>query len=356
MKYGVAGKGLGAEQRSYLDKKLLENIVDNTMWDKFATITKQLPLGNTQTVEFNKKVRSVDLYFANNLNAQFTDGVIDVAGNNTRETLQLLPENAYQDFILAEGSSGESKAKIKWIRSSANVFVIGDWMPYSEEMKLFHNLWDVAESAKDMGEMAGEIVDAFYRDLYKNGAGHVADMSAVDVSDSQFTEAVRKIVVKLRLSGAKPTRSVLSNSVSYGTVPVRARYFMIVHTIVGEALQSNPKFVPIEKYTTKHAEIGGAEEVGILGECVVFVNHNAPLKATPTAGEYLADVIIFGQDHSAQVPVRGKTGAEFIYKGLGDGGSKDALNRAGTVGWKSWLGAKVLYPERLAKITVKVQY
>jgi N4-gp56 family major capsid protein len=96
-------------------------------------------------------------------------------------------------------------------------------------------------------------------------------------------------------------------------------------------------------------------EAGIIGELRVIENHNAPLVQTG-AGTFTAECIVVGKDHTAHVPVRGKGATEFVLQGLGSGGTSDPLKRVGTAGWKSWLGAKVLYPERLAVIKANVNF
>ncbi len=345
------GNGLGAEMQAYLDKTLLTNISENTVFDKYATMQRGLPLKSSKEIRFDKWIRMADLYLANNINQKFTGNVIDADTNTDEETLQNVPVGEYNNFVLAEGSSGASKSQMKLIKQTANVFVIGDWMPYTEEMEMFHNRWSIAETAKQMGELAGLIVDGYYRDLYVNGAGHSQTLAS-DIGAATFTTAVRQTTVALRLSGAKEISSLMTSSPNYGTVPVRTRYIMVAHTVAIEAMRSNADFVPVEQYRTGR-EIDGEE--GTIGECIVIGNPNAPLVEV-TAGNYTTDVIIFGKDHTAHIPVRGKNATNFIYQGIGSAGSSDALKRVGTAGWKSWLGAKVLYPERLGTINVEFAF
>jgi N4-gp56 family major capsid protein len=357
MKFGNnLGNGLGAEMQAYLDKTLLTNISETSIFDRLATGSKQLPLKNSKEIRFDKWVRMADLYLSDNLNQNFTGNVIDPENNIDEETLQYVPKDEYQNFVLEEGSSGQSKSEMKIIKQTATVFPIGDWMPFTEEMEMFHNRWTAAETAKQMGELAGYIIDGFYRDLYVNGAGHLRDITGGgtgndNVVDAAFTDASRKMKTALYLSGARPVNSIMSASPLYGTVPVKARYTMYVHPIVAEQLRNNPDFTPIEEYKPS----GGMEdEVGIIGELRVVENANAPLTQVGT-GEYECECIVVGQDHTYHIPVRGKNSVEFILKPIGSNGA-DPLNRVGTTGWKTWLGAKTLYPERLGIIKAKVSY
>ena len=358
MKFGNnLGNGLNAEMQAYLDKTLLTNISETAIFDRLATMTRALPLRNSKEIRFDKWIRMADLYLADNLNTQFTGNVIDAPNMIDEETLQYVPSNEYQNFVLEEGSSGQSKSQMKLIKQEATVFAIGDWLPYTEELEMFHNRWTVAETSKQMGELAGLIIDGYYRDLYVNGAGHLTDISGDgsgndNVVDAAFTDACRKMYVALKLSGAQPVNSMMTASPLYGTTPVRAKYTMYVHTVVAEQLRNNPDFVPVEQYNSNGAM---ENEAGIIGELRVIENHNAPLTQTG-AGTFVAECIVVGKDHTAHVPVRGKGATEFILQPLGSGGTADPLKRVGTCGWQSWLGAKVLYAERLGLIRVNVNF
>ena len=353
MTYGSnLGNGLGAEQQAFAEKTLLENIVQNTIYEKYATITKGLPLKNSKEVQFNKWITFKESIFANNINADLTGNT----PSNGEESLQLVDANTYSSFVLAEGSSGTAQGSMKMIRPTANVFPIGMFTQFTEEMDLFHDFWTVGETARQMGETAGLIIDGFYRDMMTAGAGHSIDITgnaapANNVTNSSFTSALRKIHLQLQLSGAKPVNRILSASVKYGTIPVKAEYTMIVHPLVAERLRENADFVPIEKYGTDSGMLDN--EVGKISYFRVVENANA-LIDNHKSGTYDATCLVFGKDHTAQVALRGKNKVEFITKALGSSGTADALNRVGTVGFKTWLGSKVLYPERLGVIKAKV--
>ena len=349
------GNGLGAEMQAYLDKTLLTNISENTMFDKLATMQRALPLKSSKEIRFDKWIRMADLYLTGNVNQKFTGNDVNVG----EETLQNVPDSEYQNFILEEGSSGSSKAQMKLIKQEATVFAIGDWMPHTEEMEMFHNRWTVAETSKQMGEMAGLIIDGYYRDLYSNGAGHLSDITADgagndNVVDSAFAGEARTTYLALKLSGAKQVNSIMTSSANYGTVPIYAKYTGYIHPIAAERLRDNADFVPIEDYAAGITPM--ENEVGILAKSIrVLENENASLVEV-AAGEYECEMIVCGKDHTAHIPIRGKGATEFVFQPLGSGGTSDPLKRSGTTGWKSWLGAKVLYPERLAVMKAKVLF
>jgi len=349
------GSGLGAERRAYLDKMLLENTAQKTIYDRLATITKALPLKNSQRVEFEKWITMKNLYFSNNLNEDFT-------GNDTsvgEETLQMIARDEYQNFVLDEGSSGTSKGQMKLIKVSTDVFAIGDWMPYTEELTLFHDRWSTSETVMQMSDMSALVIDGYYRDLYFYGAGHMYDISGAgsgsdSVKDAAFTSSNKKLETALKLSGCEPVSAVLTSSPNYGTVPINSKLIAYGHVAAIDDMENNPDWKPIELYADRVNVLPG--ERGMLKNVRYIEDANGYIEATGTPGEYIAEFVVGGKDHTAQVPLRGKGKLETVYKQIGSGGTSDPLDRVGSLGWKGWLGAKTLYPERLGILKAKFNY
>jgi len=350
------GDGLGAERRAYLDKMLLENTAQKTMYDRLATITKPLPLKNSKRVEFEKWISMKDLYFNDNLNEDFTGNDVAVG----EETLQMIPRDAYTSFMLNEGDSGTSKASMELIKMSTDVFVIGDWMPYSEELELFHNRWSTAEATNQMSDMSALVIDGFYRDLYFYGAGHIYDISNDtapndSVGSAAFTTASKRLITALKLSGAKEMSAVLSSSPNYGTIPINSKFVAYGHVAAIDYMEdNNTDWKPVELYADRVTIL--PNERGMLGQIRYVEDANGFITPTGTAGEYTAEFVVGGKDHTAQVPLRGKGKLETVYHAIGSGGTSDPLSRVGSIGWKGWLGAKVLYPERLGILKANFNY
>jgi len=355
MQYGNRHSNqIGPELQAYYDTLWLENAIEGNIYEKFYTITKTLPQNSTEEIKFRKWIDPRELYLAGrNVNN-------DITGNATgagERTFSLMPEGEYNKFILPEGSSGDSKQTMKYIEMSATVFPIGDWMPETEELNLLHPVYTTEEAVKQMGVLSGTVIDSFYRDQMRYGASQVKDISADgagkdNVKDNAFTEELRKMYVVLQLSGAKPLKHVISSHINFSTTPIHTTYIGVVHPLVMSAFEENEKFVPVEEYP---AVALMENEGGKIGQFRFVSNPNAPLELNAD-GSYKTDIMVFGADHSATVPLRGKGRAEVIFKPLGSAGIGDALNRKATVGWKTWLGAKTLYPERLGKITVNANF
>ncbi len=352
MEYGDRlNNQLGPELCAFYEKTFLTQSAQKAMYDRYFTNTKTLPQKSTEEIIFRKYIDPSELYFgALNTNVAITGN--DTAGGE--RTLVTAPADAYKSFILPEGSSGDSKQSMQYVEVSATVFPIGDWMPETEEINLLHPVYTTTEAVKQMGSLGGTIIDAFYRDQLSYGAGHVVSTPTVLVSDAAFTASLNSMYMKLMLSGAEPVSSVLSSHGDYGTVPVDTMYIMVLHPVLGnEMRERNASFVPIEEYAAGVTKLDG--EIGKIGQFRVIQNAAAELTDIG-GGEYTGEIFCMGADHSSQVALRGKNRTEVIFQPLGSGGIADPLKRKGTLGWKTWLGAKTLFPERLGKITAKAAF
>ena len=324
-------------------------LAQNLVFDRFATIQKALPQNSGKTVEFKKWIPMRDLMLANAIYKNYT-------GNPEGQNVAVLvDQNAYNSIILPEGSSGTEQGQMKKTSVTTDIFPIGMWMTVTEETSLFDDMYSVKENIKQYSEVASFYIDGFYRDTYINGAGHLQDISGNtapddDVTSTAFFDAVKKISLQLRLSGAKYVSSILNSSPNVGTIPVWSRYIGVVNPMMGEALKDNVKFKPLEDYASGSVK-PLENEIGMINDVRIIENENMLIEETGTAGTYKGYMLILGKEHTANIPLRGKKRVEVIVKGLGTDDKSDPLNRTQTIGWKSWLGAYTLYPERLGLVT-----
>lgn len=351
MEYGNRENNqLGPELCAFYEKTWLMQSSQKAIFDRFFTNTKTLPQNNTEDIIFRKWLDPSQLYFgAENVNET-------LVGNDTaagERTVVTAPKDAYKKFILPEGSSGDSKQTMKYVEQTATVFPIGDWMPETEEINLLHPVYTTTEAVKQMGQLGGTIIDSYYRDQLSYGAGHLDDITGNDVTTAAFTAACENMSLMLELSGAEMVNDIMSSSTDVGTVPVENFYLGVVHPMVAMQLRKNADFVELKDYAAGLTPLEG--EIGIIGLVRFVKNPNAYISYV-SAGNYSAEVIIMGKDHSSHVALRGKNRTEVIFQAMGSGGIADPLKRKGTLGWKTWLGAKTLYAERLGKITVDVAY
>ena len=355
LKYGNQGNKLGAKQQALVDKLMATEVNQKTNFNKFATITKALPQNVGKTMKFRKPVKVKDLMLANKIYKKYL-GSSDYKEGQGIATL--VDENFYQNFILAEGESGDERSFADYIEVQTDVFPIGFWSKITEEVSIFHDLWTLGDYIRELSETGAFIIDGFYRDLYMNSAGHSVDISGDgsdkdNMKDSNFTDAVKKTSMKLRLSGAKYVNKILDNSPNYGTIPLNAKYIAIVNPLCEFSLRDNADFIPVENYPNVSKVLDN--EIGTLKDFRFVFDENM-LTDTDSDGNQYGYALIMGQDHTADIPIKGKNRIETITKGLGTDDKSDPLNRFQIIGFKSWLGACSLYPERIALIKAKITY
>jgi len=349
------GNTLGREMQVYADKKMLTNIAQSTVFDRWFTINKKIPANSGTKVRFDRWVPMSLLMFTNNINEQFVEGRTEDS-----DLIINVPQQAWESFVLPEGSSGDEKGDMKLVQKEANIIDIGMWKSHTEEIKKYDDKWTVTEEVSQMSEVASMVIDGFHRDTLSLGATQnfdISDGTATKrvVNSSNFTAQIRKAVRSMQLQGAKPTRWIISSSPNYGTTPIKSVYSALIHTSAEEALRANPDFVAIEE-TGKSTEYDiYMQLIGYIGGVAVYTTPNAVLKPDEdNAGEYTCEMFIFGQDHSANIGVRGAGRVNFIVKALGENGN-DPLNRIGSVGWKATIGGTVLYPERMARVVANIK-
>jgi N4-gp56 family major capsid protein len=349
---------LGIEDQAYIDAQFLKNTAEKTVFDRFATLTKQLPKNVGNTITFERNIPMVELMFFDNLNKRYANGWQEALG---MDLYLKMPKNAYEDFVLPEGSSGDEKGDMKSVQMEAGVVPIGMWRSHSEELKTFAKRWNLQREASEQADVASEVIDGFYRDTYLAGATNVFDLSTnagndARISSNKFTKAVKQAVLAMQLQKAKPVVRVLGANPNTGTIPIKAGFKMIIDSLAVEELKSNPDFVSVETagVTADKSDAFNFnfQLEGYIGGCEVYSTPKMYSDEPDQAQEITTEILIMGADHTAQIPLRGMNRMEVIVKSLGENGN-DPLNRVGTVGWKAWIGAKVLYPERLAKIKVK---
>jgi len=344
--YGTQGSGLGAQQQAYLDKLMTTELAQRMIFDRYATIQKSLPQKSGKTIKFRRWVPMKHLMLVNDIYTQFVNNDVEGKGEGILISTQ---KGIYNDIILEEGSSGSEKGKLKVVELETDVFPIGMWMTVTEEVDLFHDMYTLSEHLRQYSEVASFYIDTFYRDLYINSAGHIEDITGNSdpddkVSSSAFTDAVKKLSLKLRISGAKYVSSILTSSPNYETKPVWARYVGLVHPTMGEAIRENEDFIPLEKYASGVKVLDG--EIGMIADIRIVEAEN--MLAENGDGTFKGYMLIMGHEHTVNVPLRGKKRIEVIVKGRDSKDKSDPLNRFGMVGWKSWLGALTVNPERVA--------
>jgi len=346
--YGNQGSGLGVEQQIKLNKLMTAKINQKTIFDKLFTLTYGLNKGEGTKVEFKKWIPMKDLVLANKL---YQDQLTSEPYRPGQAIYNMVEEDLYKQFILSEGDSGNEFGEMKKVTQEANLFRVGSWMTVTEEVVDHDDMYTIAENINQYKDVASLIIDGFYRDILRAGAGHHQDISENDdgfnsVRDAEFVTALKTVSTQLRLSGVAYMDEVISTNLYEVKTSIWAKYIGYCNPLVINAMEDNDAWKPLEQYASmlKGSPLPG--ERGMIGDVRVCEEFN--MWADNEKGE----LIIVGKDAAAQIPLKGKNGVEIITKGFGQNGN-DPLNRKMSIGWKAVLGASVINPENVAKVIAK---
>jgi N4-gp56 family major capsid protein len=346
--YGTNGLNLGPEVQAKINYLATKYVVDDLIYDKFFTLVYSLPQKSGTRLKIRRWIDMQDLVIANKayidaVSAGNDDYVYkpgDLIHHNT-------PIDLWKDFVLTEGDSGTEFGKMQKVEIEADIFMIGSYMTVSEEALLYDPLYTIGENVKQYSRVYSKIINGFYRDTLFGNAGHHIDSGATG-SDDATANAIKQISTNLRISGAEYINSIISASPKYATVPVYSRYVGYVNPLAIQDLEKNAAWVPVEKYAVGNVTPLKGER-GMIGDVRIVEDFEAPIDTDNNKYK----LIITGKDHSAQIPLRGKNGINVIIKNLGENGN-DPLNRIGTIGIKTHLGAKTIYPEKVGVVEFKI--
>lgn len=179
----------------------------------------------------------------------------------------------------------------------------------------------------------------------------------------------RRVMRGLKRQLAQPLTSVVSASPNYGTSPIAPSYIAVCHTDCESDIREMPGFVSVEKYGSykpMDGEIGSVEGVRYL--CTTVMDPLLDAGAAPVAGTPVesnegacADVypiLYFGKNAFGTIPLaRSANGASpitpmVLNPGVPRGG--DPLGQRGTIGWKAYHSAIILYDFYMARAEVAV--
>ncbi len=179
----------------------------------------------------------------------------------------------------------------------------------------------------------------------------------------------RRVMRGLKRQLAQPITSVVNASPNYGTSPIAPSFIAVCHTDCEADIREMPGFVPVEKYGSykpMDGEIGSVE--GVRYCCTTVLEPWLDAGAAPEAGKSVesnegacADVypiLYFGKNAFGNIPLaRSKNGAApitpmVLNPGVPRGG--DPLGQRGTIGWKAYHSAIILYDFYMARAEVAV--
>lgn len=281
-----------------------------------------------------------------------------------------LPKNAgdYQTFMrigklanapqLAEGTppTGKKAQANEW---TASIVQFGDFLTFTDKLKMTAPDPRLAEYSDLLGEQAGETMDEYHRDNQLAGtqvryANDVANRSSVEkVPQTSDLKAIERI---LDGNNTRLITRQINASTKVSTEPIPACYIMLIHTDARQDFEGLADFIPVQKYSGQkqihEGEIGSWKRTRIVATTAAKIQEGAGSGTTTGvlndgSNVNVYQTIIMGRHAYGTLPLQ-KEGIESIVKQLGNAGF-DPLSQFGTTGWKAWTGGIILNDNYLVR-------
>ncbi len=311
---------ISAEVNNYYNRTLLERLLPNLVFTRFAQIRDIPRKAGSSTIKF-RKYSSLSV-----ATTALTEGVTP-AGSQLSVSDITATVLQYGDFI-----------------------TVTDVLDYESPDPV------LTEAAEVLGEQTGETLDELTRDILSatttiQYAGTATSRVTVDAGVTlhklgapEAKEAVRT----LQTNKAKKITRIVNPDDGYNTSPINAAYIGIVGPKGLFDLKGATGWVPVEKYANK-ADIMDGEE-GALDNIRFILSQQT--KVYTSGGSGSVDVhatLILGANAYGISRISGES-IKNIIKPLGSGGTADPLDQRETSGWKATFVAKILEQAAMVKI------
>ena len=253
----------------------------------------------------------------------------------------------------------------------------GDWIELTDVLADTHEDPLIQEFTDILGEQSAIMIERVTLGVLMGGTnaffnGSTGGIIATDRSGVNLPLSLsfqRRILRGLKRQLAQPITSVVSASPNFNTSPIPPSYIAVTHTDVEADIREMPGFVPCEKYGSykpMEGEIGSVEGVRYLTTTVIepiedagaAPEGTAKMESTSGACCNVYPIFFFGKGAFGTVPfARAKGGASPIMPmvlnpNVPRGG--DPLGQRGSIAWKAWHGAVILYDWYMARGEVAV--
>jgi len=312
----TGGFQIPANVQFYYDRNLLENAKEKLFWGKFGT-NKVLQRKNGKEIRFS-------MY-------KHIPVALDASGNLTD--------------TLAEGAGAVNAKQVTKITVSATMVRFGSYIPYSDEVDLFHEDPVITIITDELGAHAGLTVDTYYGQVFSGGSNvvYTAGTTTDGIAPANIIDvaSLNKTGKALRMALAEKFTSRMGTANKYGSEPLRPSYYMAVHPDVRDDLENVAGYVPAEKYASftqlAPQEVGARKELRFLETTRVETVLNA--NSTPTI---VYKNIAFGKDAFGIVNLSGKKRIRTIVKPTSAGGAENPYNTKGSIAWVADTSALIL--------------
>lgn len=293
---------LSAEAKTFYDRALLERALPVLLHAQFGQ-RRPIGRGNGKTIEF-RKFSALPV-----ATTPLTEGVTP-AGNSLTVTAITAAINQYGDFV-----------------SGSDLLDLTSIDPI------------LTETAELLGEQAGYTIDTIIRDIIVAGtsvqyANNRASRVTVAAGDNLTVLEIRKAVRTLKKNRARPLQD--------GT------YVALVSPSATFDLQSDSAWKDPHTYKDTTNIFNG--EIGkMYGVRFVETTETKVFAAGGAASIDVHATLVLGQNAYGIVPLSAQN-LEFIFKGIGTGGTDDPLEQRWTSAWKAAFTAKILNDAFMVRI------
>lgn len=245
---------------------------------------------------------------------------------------------------------------------------ITDWINYTVQDKL------LTQTAKLLGENAGETLDEFYRDQLVQGSSiYYADGESAKTNvDTEIAQAdLDAVILALQNAKAKYFDEMINPTTGVGTIPIPDSFFAITDFNVAQDLYQNITeangFIPVHKYSSQVKTLknefgsyagGGGAGIRFIAstKSKVTLEGGKAVSTSGCAGTTNCDVhtiLVFGRDAYGITPLGSGKALENIVKSAREAGG--ALNQFSTSGWKAVTDCLILQEAFMYRIETGVK-
>lgn len=282
-----------------------------------------------------------------------------------------------QPKALTEGITPQaSKPTFHDIEVTINQY--GDYVHLTDVLHDTHEDPLISEFSDILGEQSAIMMEritigalmAGTNVYYSGSVGGGVAMSRAQVNEPLNLNFQRRVLRGLKRQLAQPITNVVSASPNFGTSPIAPGYIAVAHVDLEPDIREMRGFVPVERYGGGYrpleGELGSVEGVryclttlmepgiGVGGIPNAGTNVETDIGGTGNANVY--PVFYFGKHAFGTIPfAKSRGGASpitpmVLNPNVPRGG--DPLGQRGTIGWKAWHAAVILYDAYMARAEV----
>lgn len=312
----VAQTGAGnisQEVNNFLSRNFIKRNLYASVAEKFATLSEDIPQNNGEVIKFLKWNR-------------------------------LTPNTT----ALTEGTTPSSSAVTK-DDVTATVAQYGDWIQYTDILKISADSKPLQNFNKLLAEEAAEIKDILCLAELASATNEAFSGSATDtdeVVDNLDNDDLRLVAKTFHSNRAKPIKEMLTSSPNYGSKAVPDSFILITDVDVEYDLKEDDDFIAVEDYGSGMSKIH-ENEYGALKSGFRCIRSDHAVTTYAGSGSGGANVhvsIALAKDAYGITKITGGA-SRVIVKPLGYG--EDPLEQRGAVGFKMLYVAKILNEDNI---------